>query len=249
MIVADPRNPRAREIHDALESRLEEADHDGVILVIGGDGFMLHTVSEFGLDPVYLGLNAGHLGFLLNDLDGDWEALARDIRERRWKEHVFPLLEAEVQTRDGNVIVELAVNDVYLERMTGQTGRFRLTVDDNPVVDLLVADGLIFATALGSTAYSFSAGGSPSHPTLRTLHVTAICPHLPRLTPFVLPDWARARVDVISSERRPVRVVADGRGIDDIVSVTVGYSARAVRLLYFHSHDFTRQMLAKIIHN
>src|SRR5690606_19759148 len=123
----------------------------------------LHTVAQFGLDPTYLGLNAGHLGFLLNEVDGlDAEALVGEIRERRWTEQAFPLLEAEIHTRAGQVIVELAINDVYLERMTGQTARLGLWVDDHPTVESLVADGMIFATALGSTAYSFSAGGSPS---------------------------------------------------------------------------------------
>lgn len=247
MIVADPRNPRAQRIRQRLGDLLD--DLEDLVLVIGGDGFMLHTVAQYGLDPTYLGLNAGHLGFLLNEVDGlDAEALVGEIRERRWTEQAFPLLEAEIHTRAGQVIVELAINDVYLERMTGQTARLGLWVDDHPTVESLVADGMIFATALGSTAYSFSAGGSPSHPTLRTLHVTPICPHQPRLPPFVLPDHACARVDVITPERRPVRAVADGRGTADVVSVTIGYSARSVRFAYLARHDFTRQMLKKIIH-
>lgn len=249
MIVSDPRNPRAQEIHAELESRLQGSDLSGLVVVIGGDGFMLRAVAEHGLDASYLGLNAGHLGFLLNDVeDGDWDALADRISEQQWREHRFPLLEAEVETLDGRTIVEFAVNDAYLERTTGQTGRLRVTVDGNRVVDLLVADGLIFATALGSTAYNFSAGGSPSHPTLHSLHVTAICPHLPRLTPFILPETARTRVDVLNADRRPVRAVTDGRDIGEITSLTVGYSTRRVRFLYFASHDFTRQMLRKIIH-
>lgn len=247
MIVADPRNPRAQEIRAGLEHRLAEDDHRDIIVVIGGDGFFLHTVSEHGLDARYLGLNAGHLGFLLNDVDDDWEALATLFRERRWRALRFPLLEAEIRTLDGRTVRGWAINDVYLERMTGQTGRYRLHVDDQLVVEQMVADGMIFATALGSTAYSFSAGGSPSHPTLRTLHVTPICPHQPKLNPFVLPDTARARVEVIAPDRRPVRAVVDGRGVERVLGVSVAYSSRSACFLYFDRHDFTRQMLAKIV--
>lgn len=247
MIVADPKNPRAREIGAALEQHLGEEDHRDVVVVIGGDGFFLHTVSQQGLDDRYLGLNAGHLGFLLNDVDGDWEGLAGLIRARRWREHRFPLLEARIRTLDGLTVRGWAINDVYLERTTGQTGRFRLHIDDHLVVEQMVADGLICATALGSTAYSFSAGGSPSHPTLRAMHVTPICPHQPKLHSLVLPESARVRVEVISPDRRPVRAVVDGRAVEDVLGVWVGFSEREVCFLYFERHDFTQQMLAKIV--
>jgi len=247
VIVADPKNPRAEEIRAALEQRLADDDHRDVVVVIGGDGFFLHTVSEHGFDACYLGLNAGHLGFLLNDVDHDWDALAGLIRERRWREHRFPLLDADIRTLDGRRVRGWAINDVYLERMTGQTGRYRLHVDDQLVVEQMVADGMIFATALGSTAYSYSAGGSPSHPTLSSLHVTPICPHPPKLSPFVLPDTARVQVEVITPDRRPVRAVVDGRGVERVLGVRVAYSSRTACFLYFDRHDFTRQMLAKIL--
>lgn len=247
MLVADPKNPRAREIGAALEERLTPADHADAVVVIGGDGFFLHTVSQHGLDDRYLGLNAGHLGFLLNDVDDDWDALAGLIREQRWREHAFPLLEAQIRTLDGVTVRGWAINDVYLERTTGQTGRFRLHIDDQLVVEQMVADGVIFATALGSTAYSFSAGGSPSHPTLSALHVTPICPHQPKLHSLVLPETSRVRVEVINPDRRPVRAVVDGRAVEDVLGVYAAFSERSVRFLYFHQHDFTQQMLAKIV--
>lgn len=248
MIVHDPRNPTARRYRDELDARLP-ADFGGeeLVVVAGGDGFLLQTVRHYGLDRTYLGLNAGHLGFLLNDVD-DWDAVAAALRDGRWRAFSFPVLEAHIELDDGRVLRERAINDIYLERMTGQTARLHLVINDHPVVDRLVADGIVFATALGSTAYTFSAGGPACHPTLRVLAVTPICPHHPRLSPFALPDSAVAQVDVVMGDFRPVRAVADGTTHERVRSVRVRIDDQPVRLAYLDGHDFTSRMITKLLH-
>jgi NAD+ kinase len=156
-------------------------------------------------------------------------------------------LEAEIATVDGQTRRDIAVNDVYLERSTGQTARLRLTIDGHPVVESLVADGVILATALGSTAYSFSAGGAPAHPEVPILCVTPICPHLPKLSPFILPIDAVARAEVLVPDRRPVRAVADGRAVEAVAAVTVRRAAQPVRIAWFAGHDPTSTLVHKIV--
>ncbi|HMV68211.1 MAG TPA: NAD(+)/NADH kinase [Myxococcota bacterium] len=246
MIVADPRNPQARHHLELLRAHLAEGDEGDATVVIGGDGFMLHTIEELGLDRTYLGLNAGRIGFLLNDVH-DWAAAAAALRQRSYRVWRFPVLEARIVRSDGTVCVEQAVNDVVLERSTGQTAHLRLVIDGTEVVGTLTCDGLIFSTALGSTAYTFSAGGPACHPTLPVFAVTAICPHTPRLAPFLLPTTATARVEVRASERRPVRAVTDGRRVDDVVAVDLWSSASQVQVAWFDGHDFTACMVAKIL--
>jgi NAD+ kinase len=214
--------------------------------VLGGDGFLLHTVATHGTARVWLGLNAGTLGFLLNDAT-DLDAVARQLVEGRWRVHAFPMVEALVELADGSTRVERAVNDLYLERMTGQTARLRVRIDGHEVVERLVADGLILATALGSTAYAFSAGGEPLHPLLEVLQLTPICPHRPRLTSLALPDTSVVEVEVREHDHRPVRAVADGRAIDHVRRVRVRLERGAVSMAYLESHDFTGQMLKKIL--
>jgi NAD+ kinase len=246
MIVADPRNPMARQYAERLAEHLPEGPGEGLTVVIGGDGFMLHTIEELGFERTYLGLNAGRIGFLLNDVV-DWHQTAEAIRERRWKTWRFPVLEARIVGSDGAVRVEKAVNDVVLERSTGQTAHLRLVIDGTEVVSTLTCDGMVFATALGSTAYTFSAGGPACHPTLPVMAVTAICPHTPRLAPFLLPPTATARVEVRSADRRPVRAVADGRMVEDVAAVDLWTSGSEVSVAWFAGHDFTARMVAKIL--
>ena len=248
MLVVDSVNPRAAALGEqvlALDPNLP--DREGLTVVIGGDGFLLHTVHRFGFEHRYLGLNAGTLGFLLNDTTDRLPEVVRAIAHHSWREHLFPLLECKVTRANGEHVVDHAMNDIYLERSTGQTSRLRLSIDSHVVVESLSADGLILATALGSTAYSFSAGGSPCDPTLPVMCVTPICPHKPRLLPFVLPYGASAAIEVHAPERRPTRVVIDGRDVEDVIRVEIGPTAHKVRMVYLEGHDFTGQMVAKLL--
>lgn len=245
MIVADPRNPRAQALSEALEPLIEVV-HDDLAIVIGGDGFLLHTVHTHGFDTAYLGLNAGTLGFLLNDVTSV-DKTAALINEGRFTRRRFPVLEGRATTVGGDVHALSAVNDIYLERASGQTARLELSFDGHLAVDALVADGIIFSTAVGSTGYAFSAGATASHPTLSTLTVTPICPHQPRLPPINLPRGSRAEARVIAAERRPVRAVADGRQYPDVVHLEVALGEERLCLAYLDGHDFTARMIDKLL--
>lgn len=247
MIVHDARNPIAARHADHLRALLGGDGPDALTIVVGGDGFLLHTIHDLGFDRLYVGINAGRVGFLLNDV-ADWERAARAIADEQLVPFEFPLIEAAVTAPDGSTRAGVAVNDIYLERASGQTARLGLTVDGARVVESLVADGVIVSTALGSTAYNFSAGGPPCHPALQVLTVTPICPHLPRLSAFALPPTAQIAVTVQHGDRRPVRAVADGRDIGPVERVTLGVGTRRLRLGYFAGHDFTSRMIRKILH-
>ncbi len=249
MIVCDEQNPRARALWEELSARLPDGFDGGELtVVIGGDGFMLGTVANLGLERTYLGLNAGHLGFLLNDVSSEVDDAARQLEMGSWTDVAFPLLHGSIRLADGTRVVRRAINDIYLERSTGHAARFALGIDGHDVIEGLLADGLVFATALGSTAYNYSAGGSPSHPLMRAMHVTPICPHRPKLPPFVPPPHAVASPQALQHQGRPARAVVDGREVGAAVGLEVRVSSRAVRLAYLEGHDFTYQMLRKIVH-
>ena len=247
MIRVDPRNPRAQALHDALASRVDlPALPEPVCLVFGGDGHMLACIRELGPDYVYLGLNAGMLGFLLNDA-ADLDGVADQLARRDWVAHAFPRLALEARGPDGQRYTAHAVNDLYVERSTGQTAHLRVSVDGATVVDRLICDGLIVATALGSTAYSYSVGGVPCHPTAGVLQVSPISPHAPRLSPVVLPLRARIEVEALAVGRRPVRVVADGQGLGPVEHVTVAAGGSRVRLAFLGGHNFTETLISKVL--
>jgi len=224
---------------------------DDLCLVLGGDGTMLRAVRQYGSTRAYLGVNCGNMGFLMNDVAGEPEVVARlvtdALRAGAWTRSAFPRLRATAELATGAEVEDVAVNDVYVERTSGQTCWLRIHVDGDAAVDPLVADGLIVATPLGSTAYSFSAGGPAAHPRARATLLTAIAPHRPRLAPVVLPPGARVDVEVLDPTERPARVVVDGRQHGDVRHVRVRPADDDVTLGYLAGHDFTETMVRKIL--
>jgi NAD+ kinase len=244
-------SPRAQALARAVDHAGLGALAPDLCVVLGGDGAMLRAVGRHGPAYDYLGVNCGHLGFLMNDLAGAPEvvaaALGRLLTEGRFTRPAFPRLRMRAVARDGTTHEARALNDVYVERMRGQTCHLRVTVDGVQVVREMVCDGIVAATALGSTAYSYSAGGPAAHPLLRTLHLTAICPHSPRLHPLLLPPDSTVSVAVLDAEHRPARAVVDGVGFDDVVTVEIVGGADEVRLCFAEGHDFTAAMIRKVL--
>lgn len=222
-----------------------------VCVVLGGDGAMLRAIQAYGPAYAYFGVNCGHLGFLMNDLPGEETSVAAEVvrilEEGRYVGPHFPRLHMRATTATGPAEAR-ALNDVYVERQVGQTCHLRVTVDEVEVVGAMVCDGIIAATALGSTAYTISAGGPAAHPLLRAIHLTPICPHTPRLASLVLPLDARIRIEALDPTLRRARAVADGIPFDDARVVEIARADDEVRLLFREGHDFTTTLVRKIIH-
>lgn len=213
---------------------------------------MLRAVHRHGSRLVYLGVNCGNLGFLMNDVEGTPDEVAATvveaIRTDAYTRTAFPRLRARARLGNEEIVEALAVNDVYIERMTGQTCHLRVTVDGVVAVEQMVADGIVVATPIGSTAYSFSAGGPAAHPLARAMVMTAICPHTPRLAPVVLPAASWVRIEVLDAEHRPARVVVDGVQHGQVAEVEVRGGGDEVTLCFLAGHDLTATMIRKILH-
>ena len=248
MIRADPRNKRSLDLFRALRDRLDEQSlPPHLCLVIGGDGFMLRIIAEVGPEYTFLGLNAGHLGFMLNDVK-DLDVVARMVQEGRYSVSAVPRLRVDAVEEGGEIFSATALNDVYLERTTGQTSHLRVVVDGVTVVRRLVCDGIIAATALGSTAYSFSAGGPACHPNLQLIQLTAICPHVPKMPSITLPLESVIEVEVLDPARRPTRVVTDGVDQKLIRGIRVANAHSEVKLAYLEGRNPTSNLIRKLLH-
>ncbi len=249
MLRVDPRNRQAEKLAHMLGERMDlSALPQDLCVVVGGDGWMLETIRNTGSTATFLGLNAGRTGFLLNDVD-DLDRVARALMEAKWRVWEFPRLRMSCwpQADDATMRDDAAVNDIYLERMSGQTAHLRLEIDGVEVVKRLVCDGLVTSTALGSTAYHFSSSGHACHPAVRAIHLTPICPHSPRLAPLTLPPDSVIRVQVMHPDKRPVRAVSDGVDHGPVRTLEVRQDAEGIRLAFLEGHDFTGALVRKIL--
>jgi hypothetical protein len=151
---AQPR--RAAQAELAARYDLVDAGDCDVIVALGGDGLLLHTIHEhLQLGRPIFGMNRGTVGFLMNQYRPD------DLVERVAAATpiiVHPLRMAATYG-DGRRAHALAFNEVAVTRFSGHSANIRLSIDGVERMARFVGDGLIVATAAGSTAYNLSAHG------------------------------------------------------------------------------------------
>ena len=206
-----------------------------VLITLGGDGTMLraaHIVAARGT-PI-LGIHMGRLGFLAEVRNTDWQTnLKRVLQGDYWLEE-RGMLCCHLE-RDGEILGPWeALNEVVIGR-SGISHVVQLaTFVDGGYFTTYVADGLIVATATGSTAYALSAGGPILPPELHNMLLVPICPHLSLERTIVLAKGATVSVQV-ESAGEGVLVIdgvnqADLRVVDRIVLSSSPHVTRFVRL-------------------
>lgn len=180
----------------SARTRLSREDLPGavdLIAVLGGDGTLIAMaarIAQSGLDIPILGVNFGNLGFLTEiRIDEMYDSLAAVLDGTATYDH-RRMLRADA-LRDGTAIdSRLLLNDVVFTK--GALSRMiELSVwVSGGFVTRVKADGLIIATATGSTAYNLAAGGPIVHPAVDALVLTPIAPHTLTNRPVVIPGTA-----------------------------------------------------------
>ena len=159
---------------DNTDQMLEEAD---AILVLGGDGTMIdYTIRAAEKEKPAIGINLGHLGFLMALERTEIEHLSA-LAEENFSVETRMLLEAEIEL-DGRLLhSQRILNDIVIASgVRSKIAEFSLSCAPGGKLDYR-ADGIIIATPTGSTAYSFSAGGPIIDPSASIISVNPICPH------------------------------------------------------------------------
>lgn len=235
---------RAQQARDELVTLYGCSDVDDakVIVALGGDGFMLETLHRYlDSDVGVYGMNTGSIGFLMNAL------ATGDLIERLEAARTTILKPLSMTAIDvGGVRHEaVAINEVSLFRETSQTAKIRIRIDDVVRMDELMCDGVMVATAAGSTAYNLSAHGPILPIGSHTLALTPISAFRPRRwRGAILPDDSGVGFEVLDHIKRPVSAVADSAEVRDVVKVDVTPdSKRSVRLLFDPEHNLEERIL------
>lgn len=222
--------------------RCVDPERAEVIVPLGGDGFMLETLHRFlpaGV-PIY-GMHRGSVGFLMNAYrpDGLYERLAAA------QPVVLHPLEMTAQDEHGGSHRALAFNEVSLLRETRQAAKLRVSVDGVVRLEELMADGVLVATPVGSTAYNLSAHGPIIPLGAGVLALTPISAFRPRRwRGALLAHEARVRIDAIETDKRPVSAVADFTEVRDVVCVEVSENRdMAMTLLFDHDSNLEERVL------
>ena len=221
---------------------INSLDNADVIVVLGGDGFMLEAIkSHMSHNLPLFGLNYGSIGFLMNASNKD------DLIKRinLSQSIVIAPLSMKVKSFDGNSHEAIAINEVSLLRETHQASKIKISIDDKVRLDELICDGILISTPSGSTAYNLSAHGPILPINADVLALTPISAFRPRRWKgAILNNRSEVRFEVIDGKKRPVSAVADSTEFRDIESVTVKQdNENSIQLLFDEQHSFEERIL------
>ncbi|KAE9627524.1 NAD kinase [Parasedimentitalea maritima] len=238
----------AQSAFDVLTERYGNAEPNtaDVIVALGGDGFMLHTLHAT-IDvpaPVY-GMNRGTIGFLMNTYN-ESELIKR--LQAAEQEIINPLT-MRAMDRNGKLHQALAINEVSLLRAGPQAAKLMISIDGRQRLAELVCDGALVATPAGSTAYNYSAHGPIVPIGSDVLALTPIAAFRPRRwRGALLPSGANVRFDVLEAEKRPVNADADSisKSIADIDWVEISTETKVRhKILFDPGHGLEERLISE----
>ncbi len=174
------------------------------IVVIGGDGTLLRLLQNIDYTPILHLIRLGRRAFLFDDsLEESLNHLSDFVNDRYYVEKFMRLI---IETTWGK---DIALNEAAILILGSKTMDLYVEIEGETLYDNLEGDGLIIATPVGSTAYSYSSHGSIIHPGLDAYIITPVNPIDKRLSPVVVPGYFRTRV-LIKRTSRPVKLIIDG---------------------------------------
>ena len=223
-----------------VEEARKQLNGTELLLTIGGDGTILRAVQTIVPEPVPItGINLGNLGFM-TELNVDEVEIKLDelLEGKGWIDERY-LLEAEIVSDGENQSQKFyALNDVVLAR--GSVARV-IHVEARINGELLTtykADGVIVATATGSTGYSLAAHGPILYPQSRELLLVPIAPHLSSSYSLVLPDSAIIKLTLSTYHSATISI--DGHinsNLSSNIEITVQHNLNTVKFLRIHPQN------------
>jgi NAD+ kinase len=224
------------------ETRIEDMDVDFIVSV-GGDGTILRTIRRMEDPRPILGINMGTLGFLV---DVEPKDAVRTLERVLFG---FEVMErSRLSTCLNGIPLPPATNEIaLLSASPAKMLEFEIIVDDS-LLESLRADGLLFATSTGSTAYAMSAGGPIVDPRVDAVVLVPLAPFKLSARPWVLPAESVIKVDLDLPEKEAL-VVIDGHNVATISKkdhITISRAETPARFVKAREGGFYEKVKSKL---
>ena len=212
-----------------------------VIIVLGGDGFMLQTLKKYQkYNKPFYGINRGSFGFLMNKYKTS--NINKIVSEAKLL--TISPLQMKALTKSGKFFTAIAINEVSLLRQTKQTASLQVKNGKKILINKLICDGILISTPAGSTAYNLSVRGPILSLNSKELAITPISPFRPRRWEGkVVPSSSLIQVNNLDTKKRPVSVVADNVEVRNIKNVKIKINNLIkFKLLYDKNNSLTKKI-------
>jgi len=196
-------------IKSSLEKKIQSISltKSKLIVVIGGDGFMLQTLKKFyKLKKPFYGVNSGHYGFLMNRFSN--KNFFKNLTRAKLIQ-IHPL-EMKVRTKNNQLKKSIAINEVSILRQSRQAASLLIKSGSKQIIKKLISDGVLVSTPAGSTAYNLSVHGPILRLNSKKLSIVPISPFRPRRWKGkIVSDKSNIIIKNLNPSKRPISAVAD----------------------------------------
>ena len=241
-IISDT-NQRSLKIKSQLIKILmrNKLSKSNIIIVIGGDGFMLQTLKRNkNSKKFFYGINSGNYGFLMNKFS------SKNIIRNLSKANMISIspLEMTVRNNKNQIRKSLAINEVSILRQSRQAASLSINHGSKTIIKRLVSDGVLVSTPAGSTAYNLSVHGPILSLNSKKLSISPISAFRPRRWKGkIVSDKSKITINNLNSKKRPISAVADNIEVRNAKNIIVKTNQKIkFNLLY----DKNRSLQKKI---
>ena len=219
-IIAD-KNTRSSKIKNAVLKKINSYSlaKSNLIIVIGGDGFMLETLKKYNkFKKPFYGINSGNYGFLMNKFS---EKINFDNLNKARLVSISPL-EMSVKTKTNFLKKSIAINEISILRQSRQTASLTILNGKKQIIKHLISDGVLVSTPAGSTAYNLSVHGPILSLDSKKLSICPISAFRPRRWKGkIVSDKSKIIIKNLNYIKRPISAVADNIEVRNAKSIVI----------------------------
>jgi len=241
-IISD-KNKKSSDIKNLLLKKIKNHEFKQVdlVIVIGGDGFMLETLKKNkNSKKRFYGINSGNYGFLMNKYS------SKNIIKNLVNANMISIspLEMIVKNNNNQTKRSLAINEVSVLRQSRQAASLSIKHGSKQIIKNLVADGVLVSTPAGSTAYNLSVHGPILSLNSKKLSIAPISPFRPRRwRGKIVGDKLKITITNLNPTKRPISAVADNLEVRNAKSISVQTNNKIkFNLLYDKSKSLQKKI-------
>ena len=212
-----------------------------LIIVLGGDGFMLQTLKKFyKFKKPFYGINSGNYGFLMNKFS-NINFLNNLKTSKIIKIHP---LNMTVKTKNNIIKKSIAINEISILRQSKQASSISIFFNKKNIIKKLMSDGVLVSTPAGSTAYNLSAHGPILNLDSNKLAVTPISPFRPRRWKgVIISDKSQVSIKNLDVIKRPISAVADNFEVRNAKKIIIKANKKiSFNLLYDKNNSLHKKI-------
>jgi NAD+ kinase len=219
-IISD-KNKKSLKIKTQLlkKIKIKNFKKENLIIVIGGDGFMLQTLKKNrSPNKKFYGINSGNYGFLMNKFS------SKNIIKNLLKANMISIspLEMIVKNKNNRIRRSLAINEVSVLRQSRQAAFLSINQGSKQIIKKLVSDGVLVSTPAGSTAYNLSVHGPILNLNSKKISIAPISAFRPRRwIGKIVSDNSKVIIKNLDPKKRPISAVADNLEVRNVKKVFI----------------------------